>query len=534
MLFINPIELLELQAKPLENLDDETFKRARKRLLAEIDLSDEGLYQHKGRTITKSNCQQAIEAWDDVRKREFYYALATSHRALNDYLALGDEAFFTSFSTDQLCQRIDFVNFVSPFFAYNFDRSLSKALRSGDENLCVSILNAQALINADSVSTAYASTIQELHERIAEVETLRLDIKAKTSRYTATTIHEIVGLVQRHFPVAVINRLPNLYEGDLENIASSINYLQLAIWDQFDMVDVAFALLEHLQQLNIDNADKKTYQDNYALAKKRHEDRVSHAQNAPLLQPWSDLLTELKSVATQIEQKRYAPKDAVAVLERELNVAALNAFPSFANEIRNQLTTAIRSMSLNAWNEQNDILSSLALIRWALQIDGPEETKERLRKDETELIALEQKFKGIYSCYFCDKNANEAGSVLKKTIYKEVSRTFIPRKVQFQYIEMEIPRCSVCEKVHQAGQKQFWLFTGFGILVGVLLGLMIDEHYIIGGILGLGLGLFVGYYTEKNYVAVLHVKLASDASLKHHPMLLQKVAEGWTFSKPSA
>lgn len=533
MLFINPIELLDLQDKTLENLDDETLRKARKRLLAEIDLNDDGLYQLKGRALTKSNCAQAIDELEDGRKKAFYHHLARQNRALNDYLSLGDETFFATFELDPIFQNADFVHFVSPYFAYNFERSLSKALRSGDQNSCLSILKTTLLIDADFASTAYKSTVQELEDRIAEIDSLKLDIKAKKWSYTPAKAQEIVLTVKRHFPVAVLNSLPRFFEGELEKVAAAINYLQLAIWDTFDIVDVPFQLLEHLLELNIDSADKKTYQDNYALAKRTHDDRVAHAQNAPLLQPWSTLLAELKDMEPRMQQKKYTPKDALLRIETALDTQALNDLPSFANSIRNEIASAVRSLSLHAWNEQNDILSSLALIRIALKIITTEEFKKRLLQDETELIALEQKFRGIYSCYFCDKSATSEGSKLKKTIYKEVSRTYIPRKVQFQYIEMEIPRCADCEKVHNAGKTRFWLFSAAGLFVGFLLGVML-ENFIIGIGVGVGLGLLVGYYTEKNYAEQHHVKLANNASLKQHPLLVEKVAQGWGFNKPTA
>jgi len=213
----------------------------------------------------------------------------------------------------------------------------------------------------------------------------------------------------------------------------------------------------------------------------------------------------------------------------------LNDLPDFANEIRNQFGLTLRSMSIAAWNKENNIKFSLALIDLALSINLTSDIKSSVENDRIELKELEKKYKGVLVCHFCETNAPDKGCDIHTTIYKETSRSYIPRRVQFSYSDVTIPRCKSCKEIHSKGSSNYFL-AFFGLLIlGVIIGALTEgEHFIIGGIIGAVAGWIVGMIVEGNQVKKGGIKDASESTLSRHPLLIERIRDGWTFSKPSA
>jgi len=534
MLFINPIEILELQQSNIAAIDDNAIKKAKKKLIAEIDLSDDGHLNYKGQKLTKSDCEKVIDELSNSDKKEYYYQLATTNQLLNNYLAVGDEKLFTSFKQESIYKLPDFINFVSPYFAYNFDRSLVKALKGNNSSLFTSILRTQTLINQSNINTAFKSVSIELQNKIAEVDKIRQEIKDEESEYTDVSIKETLGIIKKNFPVDIINSLPTYFQSQINKIAASINYLQLAIWDAFSNTQVPHDLLEYTLKLNIESVGKPTFEKNFEIVKRKNDEKIEQEKNAPTLKRWANVLIQIKSATKKVEAKTLKPKEAVANATASFNVSELNSLPSFANEIRNQIGYSLRSLSISSWNDQSDIASALQLIKIALQINVSSEAKAKFLQDEKELSALDKKYKGVFVCYFCDTNAPDEGSKISKTIYKETYRSYIPRRVQFSYVEVDIPRCSRCKEIHSKGNEKYWMFLIGGIVLGAIIGAMIEEHFIIGGLVGGVVGWIAGNAIESSQATKEGVKDASNSTLSHHPILEQRMKEGWTFSKPSA
>ena len=80
-MFINPIELLDVMSN-----DADKIKKAKKRLLREIDLED-GMYEYRGEEITKSQVEQAIDSLEGNFDAYLYIRCLPG---LNKFLSTGD------------------------------------------------------------------------------------------------------------------------------------------------------------------------------------------------------------------------------------------------------------------------------------------------------------------------------------------------------------------------------------------------------------------------------------------------------------
>ena len=218
-----------------------------------------------------------------------------------------------------------------------------------------------------------------------------------------------------------------------------------------------------------------------------------------------------------------------------LNLEALNYLPPFADEIRTQIGYSVRSMSIACWNNQSDIKNSLALIDYALKINVNPSAKEKFKQDKAELKELEKKYKGILVCHFCGTNLPEEGCEINTTIYKETSRSwFLNRSVQYTYTDIKIPRCSSCLKVHSKGSDSFRKALFVSLILGFVIGAVNGGHFIIGGIIGAVVGWIIGSIFEGNEVKNSGIKDSSESTLADHPLLIERIKSGWTFTKPTA
>ena len=127
MQYINPVEILQLSnVADSSQIDSDTIKKAKRRLFADIDLSDDGHYDYYGLQLSKGDCEKAINELSNNDLKEFYLYL-TSNKKLNEFLVNGNESVFNSFKQDSIFKLPDFINFISPYYTPKFDKALSSA-----------------------------------------------------------------------------------------------------------------------------------------------------------------------------------------------------------------------------------------------------------------------------------------------------------------------------------------------------------------------------------------------------------------------
>jgi hypothetical protein len=275
MIFINPIEILELQNYSSSDINSSLIKKGKRKLFADIDLSDEGVLDYKGISLTKTDCDTAIAKLENPEYVKFYLYLANNNQPLNDFLVNGDETFFLRLLQETIYKLPEFVNFISPYFAPQFDKVLFNSFKNKDFIKTQNILQTQYLINISDKNIAFKSTNIEISENIKKIEEITRKIKNNETSWTAVTIPGLVFHIRNRTPVNILNLLPKYFQSQVNKIAVSINQLQLSIWDNLYNPSACRQLLELLLSLNIESVNKKTFEDNYKIVKKADERKFS-------------------------------------------------------------------------------------------------------------------------------------------------------------------------------------------------------------------------------------------------------------------
>lgn len=124
--FINPVEVLSLGTGNNAAIDTSALKKAKRKVQAEIELSDDGHLDYRGRKITLSDCEPSFKEIEQNNLYTFYCFLAET-QDLNDFLATGSPRIFSSFRQESIYKDTDFVSFISPYFAAQYDKALLRA-----------------------------------------------------------------------------------------------------------------------------------------------------------------------------------------------------------------------------------------------------------------------------------------------------------------------------------------------------------------------------------------------------------------------
>lgn len=392
MQYINPIEILGLSnVADTTSIDNEIVKKAKRKLFADIDLSDNGLFEYYGLQLTKGDCEKVIDDLTNNDLKEFYLYLA-SNKKLNNFLVNGNDAVFINFKQDSIFKLPEFVKFISSYFAQKFDKALLNAFENEDVEQTKSILKTSFLISQNDINLAYKSVSNNIQNRIDEIAEIKRDIKNEESVYDEDDIDEVVDLVVENFPSDILNCLPNYFQSQILKIANEINYLNVVIWDNFDNTQVCNDLLEHVLTLNIGGLDKPTFQKNYEIVRKKNQERVEQEKNAPILRKYAGYLIQTKTKLKEIEDKTTTPTSLLSWVNSSISISDVNNLPSVFDEIKNQVALSLRAMSVEIWNSFSNINVSIDLINKANNITGlKSETRDNLQDAKKQLTELKTK-----------------------------------------------------------------------------------------------------------------------------------------------
>lgn len=388
MQFVNPIELLKIQGVSGLEINSTLIKKQKRQLIADIELSDNNCYNYHNTQLTKSDCEKAIDELEDRDKAEFYLHLSGNNE-LSMFLIKGDFISLKSLKSESIYSLEKFIDFVSPFFAENYNRLISELFVGNNLSNFQTALRAPFLVSRSDITKAYRGITQEIDSRILFIDKITDDIKEERSSFSDDNIDKILEIINQKFPTQYLNSLPSFFQSSINKIAKSLNFLQLNIWNEYNTTLVPKLILEHLLKLNIESVSKPTFEKNYSIVKKKHEERIEQERNAPLLSKWAKILLDLQQKAKEVEDSQSKAQLALTFVQNNLDIEALNSLPSFADEIRVQIAYAIRGMAISALNEQNDLANSLQILILAKEINVNKETSEKLNKDHKDLLLIE-------------------------------------------------------------------------------------------------------------------------------------------------
>ena len=171
MSYINPIEILELNSKTLDEINNTVIKKAKRVLFADIELSDEGHLKYYGNKLSKNDCENSIHELDDNEKVRFYLFLY-ENQALNNFLANGDKEKFKLIKFDKIYKNPEFVEYISPYLTEKFGKIILESFKNHDLKLFTLAMESMPPFNQVNLNKSFNRVSNEIAGRISDLENI--------------------------------------------------------------------------------------------------------------------------------------------------------------------------------------------------------------------------------------------------------------------------------------------------------------------------------------------------------------------------
>ena len=280
MHYINPFQLLGITAENISDIDNVTINKAKRKLLAEIELSDTNAIVHSGVELNKGDCLKAIDDLDTKIKREFHFYIL-QNKLLNNFLTSRDLTFFAQFKVESIFKDNEFLDFISPYFSEQYDKALIENYKKCNLSNLKSLLSINPIVNNQYSEKCHQSTYLYLREINLEIEKIKKEIESSKSLFIRNYFdgQGISKYIENKLNVSFLNILPNYFQGIRNQITQSISILAVYIHNELELYHPAFEVIQIGYDIASDGLDRGKIVKNYFILKKHYENALPPVQS---------------------------------------------------------------------------------------------------------------------------------------------------------------------------------------------------------------------------------------------------------------
>ncbi len=224
MTYISPFHLLGLGTDAA--LDKSTLNLAKKKILAELELSSSQTIVLAEQEMTKNDVLQFFDVLGKTKNLEYHQAIAQDS-ALLSFLEKGTIEEYASFLQQAIYNDSDFIEFVSPYFSEKYSAAIIKALRESNNKHLRQYLSLNPILLSPSdkydtwgqVESFLTGEIKEIDTTTEQVETIGVKIR-----------EEIMHFYDYQF-LACLNHLPEDFASTRDRYARALYSLATVQWN---------------------------------------------------------------------------------------------------------------------------------------------------------------------------------------------------------------------------------------------------------------------------------------------------------------
>lgn len=390
MRYINPFDLLEITPEKLSDANGTIINKAKRKLFAEIELSDSSTIVYEGIEISKGDCLRVIDELDNRDKKEFHFFIY-QHKYLNHFLAKGKLNFFENYQAESIYKLPEFLDFISQFFAEQYDRLLFENYKRWNHESVAKILSVKPITNEAHYEKCYKSTYAYIKEIETEINEIINDIANNKSPFIDKKFSGLDKVIIDKVNVPLLNLLPSYFQNLRNQLAMSIRNLARDINnDPFNLHEPAFKIIEIAYSLSIDALTKQTITKGYYTIKKNYDDDLAKLQvkkqeeaNYQIYTEWSSKADQVEAITKEIvEGESGFIKSGFLSLDLLICQIAdpvkLNSLSDNFQRLKNKIATNIRALAkiINNKPYQNyKIAYDLITIAQSINSDGDDREK---------------------------------------------------------------------------------------------------------------------------------------------------------------
>lgn len=271
MQYINPFHLLNIRSENLSDIDFSTIRRAKNKLIADIELSDNKNIEYKGFELTKSDCIRIIDELDNNDKKEFHF-FVFRNSDLNLFLTKGDLSFFKNYKAESIYKLDDFIDFISPYFTQQFEKALSNNYKEQDLKNIRHLLFVEPIVNKKYIEDCYKSTYSVIQNIKKEIIQTVKNIENNESKHIKNDFYDLPKELQKQVNVELLNLLPSYFQSVRNQIAQSIRSLSTTINNSpFEVYKPAFEIISIAYNISTDGLVKQSITKGYFIIKGNYD-----------------------------------------------------------------------------------------------------------------------------------------------------------------------------------------------------------------------------------------------------------------------
>lgn len=335
MIYINPYLLLGFNNN-FESISELEIKKAKRRIFSEIELSDEQSYNYQGLHLNKGDVVKIIEELEYPVKKIFHLQLTNDKKLLN-FLSNGNIEFFTNYVGQKTYANKNFIEFISPYFSYQYDFIFKAALLKKEINILRPLLSVSPLVTKNYYEKCFENTYKNVEQIKDDLSKVADEIKIKKEDYINKSVKIKKGILDK-IDCHILNLLPEYFQDLNTKIAAQLNRLSVVVNDELSDYELALYISELAIKLKSDSSINELIVQNILVYKRNLE-----FQKVPL----ENILKELRDINSRIRQ---FGKNSIDMLK----------FQNYVKEILNE--TNVKSLlNPNLYNLRKGIINQLVI-----------------------------------------------------------------------------------------------------------------------------------------------------------------------------
>ena len=387
MRFVNPFDLIDIDGSGVPSSNE--IRKSKRKGLLKFKLADGNSIMVDGRSIQRSDFLRAADDLADEQVREFYFLLHKKHPKLNRFLLHGDVNFFIDYDHESLFEYQPFVEFVSPYFAYQYDQLLKSALEDRDQSLVSLLSSRHLMVTPGDRPALYREAEQHIERLVEDMNEIKNRLDGAEQASPGAVRSEMSGSI----PVDLLNALPSDLRGGRDQLATALRNLSVAIFNELDDVQLARDSIRAAGMLDTSEVTARKIEGDVQQIEEIYEERQLRDRHSDELDQCADAIIQLHGLVNKVDGQKVDPQEVWKEAESAVNLKLLNGLPDELIDIRNQTAIALRGLATGLWNDRQDAQAAeaaVAITELALQLRTEGTIRSKLKDDLATINELGQ------------------------------------------------------------------------------------------------------------------------------------------------
>lgn len=244
MQYIDPYSLFEFDLSSPDELDRSQIRRAKQKILAEFELSEDIVIEFKGHSVDKSTALRLLEELEDPGKKWQHWYLH-QNPFLQQFLSQQKVRFLRNIAPAGELGDEAFRTFLSKQLVPIFDRLLTENFKKGRKPEVSLMIQRLDLIHSRDHDLALKGTLRHIN---LNIQALKEAISGEETNLAFFDGQELYS----NSLIDLLNRLPSLYQHVRNRYADALQDLAIALENDWSFTNKAFAVICAAAELETD------------------------------------------------------------------------------------------------------------------------------------------------------------------------------------------------------------------------------------------------------------------------------------------